>query len=64
MLSTALFQNLKFGDEEEVDNKRLKLYKENFKPLVDWLKELYGEKVIAPLHPQCSCIHMPLLVSI
>jgi len=44
-LQSATKENLKFGDEEEVDNKRLKLYKENFKPLVDWLKELYGEKL-------------------
>jgi len=44
-LQSASKENLKFGDEEEVDNKRAKLYKDKFKPLADWLKELYGEKV-------------------
>jgi heat shock protein beta len=44
-LQSATKENLKFGDEEEVDTKRAKIYKDNFKPLTSWLKELYGDKV-------------------
>jgi HSP90 family molecular chaperone len=38
-------EGLKFGDEEEVDSKRADLYKEQFKPLTKWLKDLYSETV-------------------
>jgi heat shock protein beta len=44
-LQSATKENLKFGDEEEVDKKRAELYKTQFKPLSNWLKELYGDKV-------------------
>merc|ERR1712065_119248 len=33
------------GDEEEIDTKRADLYKEQFKPLTKWLKDLYSESV-------------------
>merc|ERR1711871_1780909 len=44
-LQSITKENLKFGDEEEVDKKRTELYAENFKPLTDWMKSIYGEKV-------------------
>merc|ERR1711916_91430 len=44
-LQSITKENLKFGDEEEVDKKRAELYTENFKPLTDWMKSIYGEKV-------------------
>merc|ERR1711871_224083 len=44
-LQSVTKEGLKFGDEEEVDKKRTELYKEQFKPLTKWMKELYGENV-------------------
>merc|ERR1711991_832584 len=44
-LQSITKENLKFGDEEEVDKKITELYAENFKPLTDWMKSIYGEKV-------------------
>merc|ERR1711871_1273220 len=41
-LSSITKENVKFGDEEEVDKKREKLYKTNFKPLIDFLKTTVG----------------------
>eukprot|EP01006_Ploeotia_vitrea_P056200 TRINITY_DN68075_c0_g4_i1.p1 TRINITY_DN68075_c0_g4~~TRINITY_DN68075_c0_g4_i1.p1 ORF type:complete len:770 (+),score=76.91 TRINITY_DN68075_c0_g4_i1:43-2352(+) len=39
-------EGLSFGDEdEEIAKKRVKLYKENFKGLTKYLKDLYGTKV-------------------
>merc|ERR1711871_1811853 len=38
-------ENLKFGDEEDVDKKRDELYTQNFKSLTDWMKNVYGDKV-------------------
>merc|ERR1712159_974853 len=40
-LQSVTKEGLKFGDEEEVDSKRADLYKEQFKPLTKWLKDLY-----------------------
>ena len=40
-------EGLKFGDEDEaLEAKRTKLYKETFKPLTDYFKELYGDAVV------------------
>jgi len=40
-------EGLKFGDEDEdLEKKRAQLYKENFKPLTDYLKQLYGDAVV------------------
>merc|ERR1711871_99749 len=44
-LQSVTKEGLKFGDEEEIDTKRTELYKEQFKPLTKWMKELYGENV-------------------
>merc|ERR1719316_979552 len=44
-LQSVTKEGLKFGDEEEVDGKRADLYKEQFKPLTKWLKDLYSETV-------------------
>merc|ERR1719443_1834088 len=44
-LQSITKENLKFGDEEEVDKKRAELYTENFKPLTDWMKTVYGDKI-------------------
>merc|ERR1711871_934236 len=44
-LQSITKENLKFGDEEEADKKRAELYAENFKPLTDWMKTVYGDKI-------------------
>merc|ERR1712146_433011 len=44
-LQSVTKEVLKFGDEEEIDTKRADLYKEQFKPLTKWLKDLYSESV-------------------
>jgi len=44
-LQSVTKEGLKFGDEEDVDNKRAELYKDQFKPLTKWMKDTYGEKV-------------------
>merc|ERR1719313_2104465 len=44
-LQSVTKEGLKFGDEEEIDTKRADLYKEQFKPLTKWLKDLYSESV-------------------
>merc|ERR1711937_123622 len=44
-LQSITKENLKFGDEEEVDKKRAELYTENFKGLTEWMKGIYGDKV-------------------
>jgi len=44
-LQSITKENLKFGDEEDVDKKRDELYTENFKGLTEWMKSVYGEKV-------------------
>merc|ERR1711871_1247925 len=44
-LQSITKENLKFGDEEEADKKRAELYAENFKPLTDWMKTMYGDKI-------------------
>merc|ERR1719269_2409 len=46
-LQSVTKEGLKFGDEDEaLEAKRTKLYKETFKPLTDYLKELYGDAVV------------------
>merc|ERR1711871_224240 len=46
-LQSATKEGLKFGDEDEaLEAKRTTLYKETFKPLTDYLKELYGDAVV------------------
>merc|ERR1711907_879518 len=44
-LQSVTKENLQFGDDTDEDKKRAELYKEKFKPLADWLKTTYGEKV-------------------
>merc|ERR1712000_426010 len=44
-LQSITKENLKFGDEEESDKKRTELYTENFKPLTEWMKTVYGDKI-------------------
>merc|ERR1711871_992590 len=44
-LQSITKENLKFGDEEDVDKKRDELYTQNFKSLTDWMKNVYGDKV-------------------
>jgi heat shock protein beta len=44
-LQSVTKEGLKFGDEEEDDKKREALYKENFKPLADFIKDVMGDKV-------------------
>ena len=46
-LQSVTKEGLKFGDEnEDVEKKRMQLYKETFKPLTDYLKALYGDAVV------------------
>jgi len=46
-LQSVTKEGLKFGDEDEaLEAKRTKLYKETFKPLTDYLKELYVDAVV------------------
>ena len=46
-LQSVTKEGLKFGDEDEaLEAKRTKLYKETFKPLTDYFKELYGDAVV------------------
>merc|ERR1711871_308643 len=46
-LQSVTKEGLKFGDEDEaLEAKRTKLYKETFEPLTDYLKELYGDAVV------------------
>merc|ERR1712196_80777 len=46
-LQSVTKEGLKFGDEDEdLEKKRAQLYKENFKPLTDYLKQLYGDAVV------------------
>merc|ERR1711943_56989 len=46
-LQSVTKEGLKFGDEDKaLEAKRTKLYKETFKPLTDYLKELYGDAVV------------------
>merc|ERR1712025_890832 len=44
-LQSITKENLKFGDEGEIDKKRTELYTENFKPLTEWMKNVYGDKI-------------------
>merc|ERR1712159_330528 len=44
-LQSVTKENLQFGDDTDEDKKRAELYKEKFKPLSDWLKNTYGDKV-------------------
>ena len=44
-LQSITKENLKFGDEGEIDKKRTELYAENLKPLTEWMKNVYGDKV-------------------
>jgi len=46
-LQSVTKEGLRFGDEnEDLEKKRAALYKENFKPLTDYLKSLYGDAVV------------------
>ena len=46
-LQSVTKEGLKFGDEDEaLEAKRTKLYKETFKPLTDYLKDLYADAVV------------------
>jgi len=46
-LQSVTKEGLKFGDEnEDLEKKRMQLYKETFKPLTDYLKALYGDAVV------------------
>jgi HSP90 family molecular chaperone len=46
-LQSVTKEGLKFGDEDEaLEARRAKLYKETFKPLTDYLKDLYGDAVV------------------
>ncbi|KAH8075700.1 hypothetical protein JL721_1716 [Aureococcus anophagefferens] len=46
-LQSVTKEGLKFGDEnEDVEKKRMQLYKETFKALTDYLKALYGDAVV------------------
>merc|ERR1719265_1000497 len=46
-LQSVTKEGLKFGDEDEdLEKRRMALYKETFKPLTDYLKELYGDAVV------------------
>merc|ERR1712139_685754 len=46
-LQSVTKEGLKFGDEDEdLEKKRAQLYKETFKPLTDYLKQLYGDAVV------------------
>jgi heat shock protein beta len=45
-LQSVTKEGLKFGDEDEdLEKRRMALYKETFKPLTDYLKTLYGDAV-------------------
>ncbi|CAE7421285.1 unnamed protein product [Symbiodinium sp. KB8] len=44
-LQSITKEDVKFGDEEEVDKKRLEIYKDNFVALSDWLEDVYGDKI-------------------
>merc|ERR1719201_2267610 len=45
-LQSVTKEGLKFGDEDEdLEKRRMTLYKETFKPLTDYLKTLYGDAV-------------------
>jgi len=44
-LQSLTKEGLKFGDETALDEKREKLYKDNFKPLTEWLGNLLSDKV-------------------
>merc|ERR1712078_672992 len=44
-LQSVTKEGMTFGDEEDVDKKRNDLYKEQFKPLTKWLKELFSDGV-------------------
>jgi heat shock protein beta len=44
-LQSVTKENLQFGDDTDEDKKRAELYKEKFKPLADWLKTTYNDKV-------------------
>merc|ERR1711988_1171936 len=44
-LQSITKENLKFGDEEDIDKKRDELYTQNFESLTDWMKNVYGDKV-------------------
>lgn len=44
-LQSLTKEGLQFGDETDDDKKLRSLYKEKFKPLTKWLKELFGEKI-------------------
>lgn len=37
--------NLKFGDESDLDRKKFRKLRDAFKPLIDWWKNLLGDKV-------------------
>ena len=46
-LQSVTKEGLKFGDEDEdLEKRRAAMYKETFKPLTDYLKELYGDAVV------------------
>jgi heat shock protein beta len=46
-LQSVTKEGLRFGDEnEDLEKKRAQMYKENFKPLTDYLKSLYGDAVV------------------
>merc|ERR1712054_383450 len=46
-LQSVTKEGLKFGDEDEdLEKRRMTMYKENFKPLTDYLKNLYGDAVV------------------
>ena len=44
-LQSITKENLKFGDEEEVEKKRMEIYEESFEPLIDALKSHLGDKI-------------------
>ena len=44
-LQSLTKEGLQFGDETDDDKKLRSLYKEKFKPLTKWLKDLLGDKV-------------------
>jgi len=60
-LQSVSKEGLSFGDsDEKTDKKRLDLYKANYQPLTDFLKELYGAKVskvvVSPRVETTPCI--------
>jgi len=60
-LQSVSKEGLSFGDsDEKTDKKRLDLYKTNYQPLTDFLKELYGAKVskvvVSPRVETTPCI--------